>query len=50
MVNWVATLGFAVAALYWSCRWVARRQYARAEPLYQACTAAGTATMFFALL
>ncbi|SPM32540.1 DUF5134 domain-containing protein [Mycobacterium rhizamassiliense] len=50
MVNWTATLGFAVVALYWSCRWVARRQYARVEPLYQACTAAGTATMFFALL
>lgn len=50
MVNWIATLGFAVVALYWSCRWVAGRQYARVEPLYQACTAAGTATMFFALL
>lgn len=49
-VNWIATLGFAVVALYWSCRWVAQRQHTRVEPLYQACTAAGTATMFFALL
>jgi hypothetical protein len=49
-VNWIAALGFAVVALYWSCRWVARRPGTRLEPLYQACTAAGTATMFFALL
>lgn len=49
-VNWIAALGFAVVALYWSCHWVARRQSTRWEPLYQACTAAGTATMFFALL
>lgn len=49
-VNWITALGFAVVALFWSCRWVAGRQYSRVEPLYQACTAAGTATMFFALL
>lgn len=49
-VNWIAALGFAVVALYWSCRYAARRQSTRLEPLYQACTAAGTAAMFFALL
>ncbi|BAX91371.1 DUF5134 domain-containing protein [Mycobacterium shigaense] len=49
-VNWIAALGFAVVALYWSCRWIARRPGTRMEPLYQACTAAGTAAMFFALL
>lgn len=58
-VNWIAALGFAVVALYWVCRYVAGRrsnpvphavQLARLEPLYQACTAAGTALMFGALL
>jgi hypothetical protein len=49
-VNWIAALGFAVVALYWSGRYAARRQSTRLEPLYQACTAAGTAAMFFALL
>jgi len=58
-VNWIATLGFAVVALYWPCRYFAERrmnplphaaQLARLEPLYQAFTAAGTALMFGALL
>lgn len=58
-VNWIAALGFAVVALYWACRYLAKRrtnpvpraaQLARLEPLYQACTAAGTALMFGALL
>jgi hypothetical protein len=58
-VNWIATLGFAVVVLYWSCRFFAERrmnpvphaaQLARLEPLYQAFTAAGTALMFGALL
>jgi hypothetical protein len=49
-VNWIAALGFAVVALYWSCRCVARRQSTRLEPLYQACTAAGTAVMLLAQL
>ncbi len=47
-VDWIAALGFAVVALYWSCRYVARRQSTRLEPLYQACTAAGTTVMLFA--
>jgi len=55
MVNWVATLGFGIVALYWACQYIARRrigpvlrtgQLARLEPLYQVCTAAGTALMF----
>ncbi|MCV7409421.1 hypothetical protein AWC05_10290 [Mycobacterium florentinum] len=49
-VNWIAALGFAVVALYWSCRYTARRQSTRLESLYQACTAAGTAMMFVAQL
>lgn len=58
-VNWIAALGFAVVTLYWACRYLARRrtdavppaaQPAHLEPLYQACTAAGTALMFGALL
>lgn len=59
-VNWIATLGFAVMALYWTCRSFARRRrthpaphtahLARVEPLYQVFTAAGTALMFGALL
>lgn len=58
-VNWIAALGFAVVTLYWACRYFANRrtdpvphtaQLARLEPLYQACTAAGTAAMFGALL
>ncbi len=58
-VNWIATLGFAVVALYWPCQYFAKRrtslvpgaaQLARFEPLYQAFSAAGTALMFGALL
>jgi hypothetical protein len=58
-VDWIATLGFAVVALYWACRYLANRRtnavshaarVAHLEPLYQACTAAGTAPMFSALL
>jgi hypothetical protein len=54
-VNWIATLGFGVIALYWPCRYFAERQmnpaaHARLEPLNQAFTAAGTALMFGALL
>lgn len=48
-VNWVVTLGFAVVALYWPCRYLAERR-ASPEPIYQAFTAAGTALMFGALL
>jgi hypothetical protein len=56
-VNWIATLGFAVVALYWACRCFAQRRMnpvpqaaqPRLEPLYQAFTAAGTALMFAAL-
>ena len=58
-VNWIATLGFAVVALYWACRYLAARRtnpvphtpkLAHLEPLYQVCTAAGTALMFGTLL
>lgn len=58
-VNWIATLGFAVVALYWVCRYLAARRtnpvahtakLAHLEPLYQVCTAAGTALMFGTLL
>ncbi len=58
-VNWMAALGFAVVTVFWACRYAAARrndpgppasQSARLEPLYQACTAAGTALMFGALL
>ena len=58
-VNWIAALGFAGVALYWACRYLAKRrttavpraaQLAHLEPLYQVCSAAGTALMFGALL
>ncbi|MEB3980383.1 DUF5134 domain-containing protein [Mycobacterium sp. 663a-19] len=58
-VNWSAALGFAIVTLLWTCRYFAKRrtiagpqaaQLAHLEPLYQACTAAGTALMFGALL
>ncbi|GBG36978.1 DUF5134 domain-containing protein [Mycobacterium montefiorense] len=49
-VNWIAALGFAVVALFWSCRCAARRKSTHLEPLYQACAAAGTAMMLFAQL
>jgi hypothetical protein len=58
-VNRIATLGFVVVALYWACRYLAARrtnpmpsaeQPPRLESLYHACTAAGTALMFGALL
>lgn len=58
-VNWIATLGFTLVAMYWACRYPAARrtipaprakQLARLEPLYQAATAAGMALMFGALL
>jgi hypothetical protein len=58
-VNWIAALGFAVVALYWTSRYLAERrmnptphaaQLASLKPLFQAFTAAGTALMFGALL
>lgn len=58
-VNWIATFIFAVVALYWACHYLARRRTgpvphagrpAHLAPLYQCCTAAGTALMFGALL
>ncbi len=58
-VNWIGTLAFGVVALCWACSYVARRRrnavphagrFAHLEPLYQVCTAAGTAVMFGALL
>ncbi len=58
-VNWIATLGFGVVALCWAYSYVARLRMnavpqtghpAYLEPLYQVCTAAGTAVMFGALL
>ena len=58
-VNWIAALGFAVVALYWACRYLAKRrtitvphaaQLAHLEPLYQVCSAAGTALMFGVML
>jgi hypothetical protein len=55
--NWIAALGFAAVALYWSCRFFGERRMnrdaarlARMEPLHQAFTAAGTALMFGALI
>ncbi len=59
MVNWVATLGFGVVALYWACQYIAGRRIppvprtgrlAHLEPLSQVCTAAGMALMFGTLL
>jgi hypothetical protein len=58
-VNWIAALGFAIMALYWSYRYFAERRgttltYALAPsgltPVYQACGAAGAALMFGCLL
>ncbi len=58
-VNWIATLGFAVVAVYWPCRYFAERrtnpmphaaQLAHLEPLCQAFIAAGTALMFGVML
>ena len=58
-VNWIATLGFAVVALHWLCRYFAQRrmnpvqhavQLAHLELLSQAFTAAGTAFMFGVML
>ena len=58
-LNWIATIGFTIAALYWSSSYVAKRgvnavadapQPAGLEPLYHAITAGGTALMFGALL
>lgn len=57
--NWIAALGFAAVALYWSSRLFGERRtlrvppatrLARMEPLHQAFTAAGTAVMFGALV
>lgn len=54
-INWIATLGFAIAAVYWRYRvFVERRTspvshdalLARTGPLGQACMAAGMAIMF----
>lgn len=58
-VNWIATLGFVVVAVYWPCRYFAERrtnpmphaaQLAHLEPLCQAFIAAGTALMFGVML
>lgn len=58
-VNWIATLGFAVAAVYWLCRYVAEHRThlrphttrpAHVELLSQAFAAAGTAVVFGAML
>jgi Domain of unknown function (DUF5134) len=57
-VNRIATLGFAVLALFWACRYFAERrsnpvpqaaQLTRLQPRHQAVTAAGSALMFGAL-
>jgi hypothetical protein len=57
-VDRMAAVGFAVVALYWTCRYLAERrthqvpQAARLtqlQPLHQAVTSAGTALMFGAL-
>jgi Domain of unknown function (DUF5134) len=56
-INWTATLGFAIAAVYWLCRFFVERRtspashetvLARRELLCQACMAAGAAIMFSA--
>lgn len=58
-VDWIATLGFAVAAAYWGYHYFANRrtnpvrhavQFTHMELLYQATTAAGTALMFAMML
>jgi len=58
-VNCIATLAFAVMALYWLCDYFAERrrnlepsaaQRTHLQPLYQAFTAAGTAVMFGVML
>lgn len=58
-VNVIVASGFAIAALFWICRYVARRRVSAAwhggrlghfEPLYQACTSAATALMLGTLL
>jgi hypothetical protein len=58
-MNWIATLGFAVVALYWAYRYVAERRtnpvphaphLTHLEPLYKTLTAAGTALMFGVML
>jgi hypothetical protein len=54
-VNWIATLGFGVVAIYWVYRWMTQRrtnpmphivQLICAQMLTQVFTAAGTALMF----
>jgi uncharacterized protein DUF5134 len=58
-VNWIATLGFAIVALYWASRYVAERRrnpvphapkLTHLEPLYKTLTSAGTALMFGVML
>jgi hypothetical protein len=58
-VNWIATLGFAVVAMYWLCRYLAERrtdprpppaQLGHVQMLGQAFSAAGTALMFAVML
>lgn len=58
-VNWIAAVGFGVAAVYWPYHYFASRranrvpraaQFTRVELLYQATTAAGTALMFAMML
>lgn len=58
-VNWIATVGFAVLALYWAYRYLTTRQskptapgaqLAHSELLGQLFTAAGTGLMFGVLL
>jgi hypothetical protein len=58
-VNWIATLGFAVVAVYWPYHYFTNRranpvphatQLARVELLHQTTTAAGAALMFAMML
>lgn len=58
-VNWMVTIGFAVVAVYWPCRYFAKRrtnpvphaaQLAHLELLFRASTAAGAALMFAVML
>lgn len=49
-VNWFWTVGFAVAALWWSYRFVTRSNGDRWGPLAQAMMAAGMAVMFAVML
>lgn len=58
-LNWIATVGFAIAAMYWFYRYFARgrknpvpniARFADLGPLYQAFMASGMAIMFGVML